>query len=211
VRREIVRVPAEVARTALGFDPAQKLLVVFGGSQGASALNGWAREHLAELAAEGVQVCCVTGPGKGEPETLALKSKTGATVRVQFLPFSDRVAELLSAADLVVSRAGAGTLAELVRCAAPAILIPFPSAADDHQRANAAYFAAQGGGLVVEQAQLAQLRAEVFNLLGDDERRQGLRENLQRLDRENSLGLLVSELEQLTGASVVAPVETGVR
>jgi UDP-N-acetylglucosamine--N-acetylmuramyl-(pentapeptide) pyrophosphoryl-undecaprenol N-acetylglucosamine transferase len=209
VRREIVRVPADVARAALGFDPTQQLLVVFGGSQGASALNGWVREHLGELAAAGVQVCCVTGPGKGEAETLALQSKTGASVRVQFLPFSDRVAELLSAADLVVSRAGAGTLAELVRCAAPAILIPFPSAADDHQRANAAYFAQQGGGLVVEQTQLARLRAEVFVLLGDDARRQALREALQRLGRENSLELLVNELEQLTGAATISPLETG--
>ena len=57
-----------------------------------------------------------------------------------FTPFCDQVAELLSAADLVVSRAGAGTIAELIRCATPAILVPYPQAADNHQAANAAFF-----------------------------------------------------------------------
>ena len=201
VRREIVRIPAESARAALGFDPAQKLLVIFGGSQGASALNGWAREHLAALAAEGVQLCCVTGPGKGEPETLALKTKTGAAVRAMFIPFSDRVAELLSAADLVVSRAGAGTLAELVRCETPAILIPFPHAADDHQRANASFFERQGAGIVVEQTNLAGLRAEVFDLIFNDGLLRKFRGNLRRMDRENSLEVMLRDLEQLTSPS----------
>src|SRR5882762_10189658 len=97
-----------------------------------------------------------------------------------FVPFSDRVAELLSAADLVVARAGAGTLAELIRCEAPAILVPFPSAADDHQRANAAYFEQHGGGLVLEQTDLAQLQEKVFALILNDGLLRGFRANLRR-------------------------------
>ena len=202
VRREIARHATADARRALGFNPAQRLLVIFGGSQGASALNNWAHKHLPEFAAQGVQVCCVTGPGKGESETLGLPSKTGATVRAQFLPFSDRVAELLSAADLVISRAGAGTIAELVRCETPAILIPFPHAADDHQRANAAYFQQQGGGLVVEQTKLAELQAMTFSTLFDEPRLAEFRANLHRMDRDNPLSAMVSDLEQLTSSSV---------
>lgn len=195
VRREIVRSSVTTARIALDFDPAQKLLVIFGGSQGASALNVWARENFALLAIEGVQLCCVTGLGKGESETLLLPSKTGAPVRARFVSFCDRVAELLSAADLVVSRAGAGTLAELVRCEAPAILVPFPHAADDHQRANAAFFAQQGAGLVLEQKKLAELWPMALSLLFDELRLENFRANLRRLDQENALELMLADLE----------------
>jgi UDP-N-acetylglucosamine--N-acetylmuramyl-(pentapeptide) pyrophosphoryl-undecaprenol N-acetylglucosamine transferase len=126
-----------------------------------------------------------------------LKTKTGAPVRAVFTPFSDRMAELMSAADLVVSRAGAGTLAELIRCETPAILIPYPQAADDHQRANAAYFERQGGGIVVSQSQLAQLHPEVLDVIFNDWLLRKFRGNLQRMDRANSLDLMLGDLEAI--------------
>ena len=197
VRREIVRHPQAAARNALGFDPNQRLLVVLGGSQGAASLNDWARGHLATFAAEGIQVCVVTGLGKGQEGQVALKTKTGATVRASFLPFCDRMSELMSAADLVVSRAGAGTLAELIRCETPAILVPYPQAADDHQRANAAYFERQGGGIMVSQLQLGQLHAEVMDVMFNDWLLRKFRGNLKRMDRANSLDLMLGDLEEL--------------
>lgn len=195
VRREILRQPAAAARSALGLDPALKTLVILGGSQGSGALNDWVHASLEALAAEGVQVYCVTGLGKGQDRVAELKSKTGLPVRAHFVAFSDRIGELLSAADLVVSRAGAGTLAELIRCETPAILVPYPQAADDHQRANAAFFEQQGGGLVVEQARLATMRAEVLAMLSNDWLMRQFRSNLQRMDRANSLELMLRDLE----------------
>ena len=195
VRREIYRHAQSAARAALGFDANQRLLVVLGGSQGASPLNDWMRSHLNTLAAEGIQVCVVTGLGKGNDDTTELKSKTGAAVKAVFMPFCDRMAELMSAADLVVTRAGAGTLAELIRCETPAILIPYPHAADDHQRANAAYFERQGGGIVVSQTQLGQLHAEVLDVIFNDWLLRKFRSNLQRMDRANSLDLMLGDLE----------------
>jgi UDP-N-acetylglucosamine--N-acetylmuramyl-(pentapeptide) pyrophosphoryl-undecaprenol N-acetylglucosamine transferase len=197
VRREIVRLPQTSARHALGLDPNQRLLVVLGGSQGAASLNDWARSQLQMLAAEGIQVYVVTGLGKGDDGMVELKTKTGAPVRAVFTPFSDRMAELMSAADLVVSRAGAGTLAELIRCETPAILIPYPQAADDHQRANAAYFERQGGGIVVSQSQLAQLHPEVLDVIFNDWLLRKFRGNLQRMDRANSLDLMLGDLEAI--------------
>lgn len=198
VRREIVKQPQAAARAALGLDPNQRLLVVLGGSQGASSLNDWARAQLGFFAAEGIQVYCVTGLGKGQANTVELPAKSGAAVRAHFVAFSDRMAELMSAADLVVSRAGAGTLAELIRCETPAILIPYPQAADDHQRANAAFFERQGGGIVVAQTQLAQLHAEVLDTIFNDWLLRKFRANLQRMDRANSLELMLADLEELT-------------
>lgn len=197
VRREIQRVPAAAARRELGFDPAQRVLVVLGGSQGSSPLNDWTRANLPSLAAEGIQVYCVTGLGKGPAEQQALASKAGAPVRAVFEPFSDRIALLLSAADLVLSRAGAGTIAELIRCETPAVLVPYPHAADDHQRANAAYFEQQGGGWVVPQERLASLRSELVDLILNDRLLRQFRDNLRRLDRANALDLIVADLEAI--------------
>ena len=137
------------------------------------------------------------GLGKGRDGVTEHRAKTGATVRAEFVAFSDRIGALLSAADLVVSRAGAGTLAELIRCETPAILVPYPQAADDHQRANAAFFERQGGGIVVEQALLAGLQAEVFDIIFNDRLLRQFRGNLQRMDRANSLELMLRDLEQL--------------
>lgn len=208
VRREIVRLPQPAARAALGLDPNQRLLVVLGGSQGASSLNDWARQHVQTFAAEGIQLYVVTGLGKGREGMLELKTKAGAPVRTVFMPFSDRMAELLSAADLVVSRAGAGTLAELIRCETPAILVPYPQAADDHQRENAAYFERQGGGFVVAQGRLGQLHAEVLDVIFNDWLLRKFRSNLQRMDRASSLDLMLDDLERLVGgddAAAAAP------
>jgi UDP-N-acetylglucosamine--N-acetylmuramyl-(pentapeptide) pyrophosphoryl-undecaprenol N-acetylglucosamine transferase len=197
VRREIHRQAQAAARAALGFDANQRLLVILGGSQGASPLNEWARSQLNTFAAEGIQVCVVTGLGKGRDGAVELKTRTGTPVKALFLPFCDRMGELMSAADLVVSRAGAGTLAELIRCETPAILIPYPQAADDHQRANAAYFERQGGGIVIPQAQLGQLRAEVLDVIFNDWLLRKFRGNLQRMDRANSLDLMLGDLEDI--------------
>ncbi|HEY4988166.1 MAG TPA: UDP-N-acetylglucosamine--N-acetylmuramyl-(pentapeptide) pyrophosphoryl-undecaprenol N-acetylglucosamine transferase, partial [Opitutaceae bacterium] len=132
VRSEIVRFPSVSARLALGLHPTQKVVVILGGSQGATSLNAWARAKFESLAMEGIQLYCVTGLGKAAEETVLVRSRTGDLVKAVFVPFSDRIAELMSAADLVISRAGAGTIAELIRCEVPAILIPYPHAASDH-------------------------------------------------------------------------------
>jgi len=197
VRSEIARIPRDAARALLGVAPAQKLLVLFGGSQGSTALNDWLRENLVALASEGVQIWCVTGLGKGEAGVRELHAKNGTVVRAWFEPFTDRVGTLLSAADLVLGRAGAGTLAELVRCETPAILIPYPHAADNHQLANAAYFEQQGGGLAVPEPALATLRQEVLDVIFNDWLLNKFRVNLHRMSQENTIDTIVQDLEDL--------------
>jgi UDP-N-acetylglucosamine--N-acetylmuramyl-(pentapeptide) pyrophosphoryl-undecaprenol N-acetylglucosamine transferase len=197
VRREITRHLQTAVREALGLDPNQKLLVVLGGSQGSGALNEWVRGQLAALAAEGIQVYCVTGLGKGRDDVAELKTKNGVPVRSTFVAFCDRMAELMSAADLVVSRAGAGTLAELIRCETPAILVPYPHAADNHQQANALYFERQGGGIVVDETRLPQLGAEVHDIIFNEWLLKKFRANLRRMDRANPLELMLADLEEV--------------
>ncbi len=160
-----------------------------------------------DLAALGVQLACVTGLGKGEAEFSTHPGQGGAMVRSAWIPFCDDVAGLLSAADLVVARAGAGSLAEFARIGSPAILIPYPQAADDHQRANAAYFAEQGGGVVLEQNSLAQLTPLATSLLLDDARLDALRAALGRLAAAPALDSGTSELRMAARDEIAALVE----
>ena len=196
VRREITRLPREEACRQLGLDPARKVLAIFGGSQGATALNEWARRELPQLAFEGTQLYCVTGLGKGSAEVLPLKTGDRAPVNAVFVPFSDQVAALLSAADLVVARAGAGSIAEMIRCETPSVVIPYPHAADDHQRANAQWLEQHGGTVVVDQAKLqSELGDVVRALLSDDARRATMRAALRKLDEASPLSVILDDLE----------------
>lgn len=197
VRKEIVRQSRNEARVALGLDPQQSVLVILGGSQGASKLNDWARQKTQSLAFEGVQVYCVTGLGKGDVGEKVLNSRTGQPVKMTFVAFSDQMGVLLSAADLVISRAGAGTIAELIRCQTPAILVPYPHAADNHQWANARYFEQQGGGIVISQDHIGDLTREVRDVIFNEWLMRKFRGNLQRMDRANSLDEMLDDLEEL--------------
>ncbi len=208
VRQEIARLARDDARARLGIEPSQKLLVLLGGSQGSGNLNQWAEQNLVALAHEGIQVYCITGLGKGSEGVRELHDKSGRVVRSRFESFSDRVGVLMSAADLVLSRAGAGTLAELVRCETPAILIPYPHAADNHQWANAAYFEQQGGGVVVADHALAGLRQEVLDIIFNDWLLNKFHTNLHRMSQENSIDTIVHDLEDLASGPPPRPLES---
>lgn len=197
VRREFRRSSRAQARAALGFDPSQKLLLILGGSLGAGRLNNWVRQHVEFFAQEGVQLYCVTGLGKGVEGSFEHRSRRGQVVRSHFTPFTDRMADLLSAADLVVSRAGAGTIAELIRCQVPALLIPYPLAADDHQRANASYFERQGGGIALDESQIPNLHREVMDVIFNDWLLNKFILNIRRMDREDTLDQMIRDLELL--------------
>lgn len=196
VRAEIARRSRPEAVRSLGLNPAHKVLVVFGGSQGAAPLNNWARDAVRDLASIGVQVACVSGIGKGDAEFSVHAGPDGVEVRSVMIPFCDDVASLLSAADIVVARAGAGSLAEFARLGVPAVLVPFPQAADDHQRANADYFEKQGAGVVSPQERIGELTTIVKDLLASPDKLSGLRDGLLKLDRAAALDFIMDDLEQ---------------
>ncbi len=197
VRSEFKRLSRSDAKATLGFDPMKKLLVVFGGSQGAESLNQWARESLDTLSAAGIQMLCLTGM-QGESTNGADRSAAASgEARMVFQAFSDRMAETLSAADLAVSRAGAGSIAELARCRTPSFLVPYPLAADDHQRVNAKRLEESGGGLKVENSDLNTLLDRVVSLLGDDAGLGRMRACLETLDPSNPQSTMAADLERI--------------
>ncbi|MGN0860920.1 MAG: UDP-N-acetylglucosamine--N-acetylmuramyl-(pentapeptide) pyrophosphoryl-undecaprenol N-acetylglucosamine transferase [Candidatus Spyradosoma sp.] len=197
VRREIRALPKAEARGRLGLPATGKLVAVFGGSQGATPLNDWIFSAWEKFSDAGVSVLCVTGPGKDVPEPVRERvSPSGAKTVARFIPFCDAMADALSAADLVVSRAGAGTLAECIACRVPAVLVPYPFAADDHQTANAKYYQEKGAGIFVPQTEIGTLTATALDVVADDALLARFRGNMDLLALEYVWDNVVSDLEQ---------------
>jgi len=197
VREEIKHVLKADAWERLQILVPNKLLVVIGGSQGASVLNEWVIENFEKLAAIGVTVYCVTGLGKNEENTISHVTKDGQEIHAYFIPFSDAMGDVISAADLVISRAGAGSIAEIIRCRASAILVPYPYAADDHQQANALMHEQHGAGVLVRQNMIETLFAEVRNLIFNDWLLSKFKSNLTRLDGVDSGQAIGDDIEAL--------------
>jgi UDP-N-acetylglucosamine--N-acetylmuramyl-(pentapeptide) pyrophosphoryl-undecaprenol N-acetylglucosamine transferase len=191
----------------LGIKVTNKLLVLIGGSQGAAALNGWVVDNFETLAKSGISVYCVTGLGKNSAGSLQKISSEGEGVSATFVPFSDQMGDVISAADLIISRAGAGSIAEIIRCRAPSILIPYPFAADDHQQANALMHERHGAGVVLAQDDLDQLLGEVEGLVFNDWILGKFKSNLERLDRFDSGERIATDIEELCAARALAAAD----
>ncbi|MGB0372602.1 MAG: UDP-N-acetylglucosamine--N-acetylmuramyl-(pentapeptide) pyrophosphoryl-undecaprenol N-acetylglucosamine transferase [Opitutales bacterium] len=200
VRREFRRIAKEVSRERLGLPRDGKVLTILGGSQGAHSLNTWARDHFETLAEMHVHLYCVTGIGQGTTGVFERRLENRGSVFAHFVPFTDQMAEVMSASDLVISRAGAGTLAELIRSRVPSILIPYPYAADNHQDANARFHEQQGGGIMLNQNRLDQLFHEVEDLLFNDWLLAKFQKNLALLDDQYALSKTTRDLELLVSS-----------
>jgi UDP-N-acetylglucosamine--N-acetylmuramyl-(pentapeptide) pyrophosphoryl-undecaprenol N-acetylglucosamine transferase len=122
--------------------------------------------------------------------------------RVTVAPFIDDMAAAYGAADLVIGRAGAMTLAELAVLGRPAILIPLPTAANDHQRRNAEAFGAAGGAIVLPQAEATpeRLAELVEDTLVDRHRLGAMASAMRALGRPGAASAIVDRLEALANA-----------
>jgi UDP-N-acetylglucosamine--N-acetylmuramyl-(pentapeptide) pyrophosphoryl-undecaprenol N-acetylglucosamine transferase len=144
-------------------------LLVLGGSQGARVFARLIPAALAALAPEQSRDLAVAQQCRPEDLDQARKSYDGLALPAELAAFFTDVAERLAISHLVISRSGASTVAELAAAGRPAILLPYPHATDDHQTANAAAFAAAGGGWVMPEAEATpeRLAARLAQLLAD--------------------------------------------
>jgi UDP-N-acetylglucosamine--N-acetylmuramyl-(pentapeptide) pyrophosphoryl-undecaprenol N-acetylglucosamine transferase len=138
-RSDLGTLPSEQAKLNLGLNPDKKTILVFGGSQGSATLNKAVTEALNRLAPE-YNLIWQTGQ-----EGLFQNPPANVLVR----KFFEDMGTVYSASDLVFCRAGAMTLTELAAVGLPAVLIPFPYAAEDHQRLNALSWAQTGAAIMV--------------------------------------------------------------
>ncbi len=140
VRKEIMEIDKEQARKNLGFSKDKFTLVAFGGSRGAMSINRAMLEVVEKYKNEDIQIIWITGESgheeiKNELEKHVTTDKIKCKLHI--LSYMFNIEEALAAADLAVCRAGASTLSELALLGLPAILVPYPYAAENHQEKNA--------------------------------------------------------------------------
>ncbi len=167
------------------------VIAIAGGSQGAVAVNQLVRDCAPSWLEAGFWIVHQTGENDRDVNTLQHSHYFP-------LPFYDNMAGLFQRANLVISRAGAGTLTELAITQTPSILIPYPYAAEKHQDYNANVFAAKGAALVFLQDKLTaeMLENTVFDLLNSPEKLQNMAEGASSLavrDSGDKLANLVRE------------------
>lgn len=180
VRPEFRPGDAAACRAALGLDPNRPVLLVTGGSQGASGLNDLVIGALPLLAKQApeLQLFHLTGPTDAEKVT-----KACATYKIKAIvhPFFSEMHLALGAANVAVSRAGASSLAELAAMELPAVLVPFPAATDNHQYFNARALERTGAAGLLEQKQTTAdiLASKIVELTRNETLRANMRVALQ--------------------------------
>lgn len=195
VRPEVLGQDPAAARRRLGLPVAGRVVLMFAGSRGSAVFVGLLREFARRLT-EG-HLLFVSGVDH-HPAALRAAGDAGPQVRV--VPYLTEVGDGLAAADVVVCRAGAMTLAELAAVGRASVLIPSPHVTHRHQDANAAVFAAAGAALVLEEAGLdgGRLAGAVLGLLGDPARRAAMAAAARGLAQPDGLGRMV---EAIAGAA----------
>ncbi len=200
IRREFLahveeRDPAGTARTG-------RRLLIFGGSQGARAINGAVIEGLSSLMRHLPDVTITHQTGEADHQRVS-EAYGRAGIHAEVVPFLYDMPRALLAADLVVARAGAMTIAELTACGKPAILIPLPTAIYDHQTKNARAMEAGGGALVLPQADLtgARLSESIVSLFQSPGQLQAMRENSWQMRRIDAAEVIVRECYNLMGVT----------
>jgi UDP-N-acetylglucosamine--N-acetylmuramyl-(pentapeptide) pyrophosphoryl-undecaprenol N-acetylglucosamine transferase len=189
--RHSAAVPRDEARRRFGLPEEGRVLLVFGGSLGAAALNEAALGAFADAGPSVLHLC-------GERYLPELE---GRVVRPDYrlLAWTDDFAAALSGADLVLARSG-GSVWEVAAAGRPAILVPSPNVTADHQTKNARYFEAAGGAVVIPEDELSRVAEVVRELLANDGRLAAMGEAMRHAAKPDAADQIAEELISLAAA-----------
>ncbi len=182
-------------------DRAMHTVCVLGGSQGAREINRAVIEALPIFENSGIRLRFIHQTGTQDFESVA-DAYRQHSVQAEVAPFFDDILVRFIASDLVVARAGAGTLAELALCGRASILIPYPFAAGDHQKKNALMFVGQGAAQLLESHELnsAVLAQQIIDLIGAPERLQQMSQQARLLAHPQAAQIIVDECCRMVAA-----------
>jgi UDP-N-acetylglucosamine--N-acetylmuramyl-(pentapeptide) pyrophosphoryl-undecaprenol N-acetylglucosamine transferase len=175
-------------------------VLIFGGSQGSHAINVACMEAAPLLARSDRRLAITHQTGERDLELVRdAYRRAGLDARVE--PFLFAMHREITGADLVISRAGATTIAELTAAGKPAVLVPLPTAADDHQRKNAELLRAAGAVDVIEERDLTgpALAARVFDLTANRSRLDAMSAAARRMARPDAARVIVDRVLELAG------------
>lgn len=188
-----VKLSREDAKRQLGFNPNRPLVVVVGGSLGARTINDSMKFAVGGLLKSGVSVLWQTGKLYADECRDAVSSIDDANLQVT--PFVGRMDLAYRAADLMVSRAGASTISELQLVGMPAVLVPSPNVAEDHQRKNAEALSVRDAAVMILDKDCREKLGDVVTeLLREPSRRDALAANVRAMASEGADEAIVDEI-----------------
>jgi UDP-N-acetylglucosamine--N-acetylmuramyl-(pentapeptide) pyrophosphoryl-undecaprenol N-acetylglucosamine transferase len=182
-------------------DSSVHTVCVLGGSQGAREINSAMIGALPVFKNSGMRLRFIHQTGVQDAERVTAAYQQHG-LQAEVAPFFDNMLERFIESDLVIARAGAGTLAELAVCSRASILIPYPFAAGDHQKKNAQMFAQQGAALLLESHELnsAVLAQQVLDVIGSSERLRHMSQQARLLAQPQAAQIIVDECCRLAAA-----------
>lgn len=185
----------EEAKESLGFDPSRPLVLIVGGSLGARTINESVAASVDSLTENGVQLLWQTGKSYAQSEAVKASEGRDGVTATTFITEMDRA---YRAADLVVSRAGAGSISELQLLGKAAILVPSPNVAEDHQRKNAMALVEHGAAVMIPDDECrSRLAGEIKSLITDSDRRKTLSDNIRSMALRDSDEKIVDTVLEL--------------
>jgi UDP-N-acetylglucosamine--N-acetylmuramyl-(pentapeptide) pyrophosphoryl-undecaprenol N-acetylglucosamine transferase len=181
------------AKRSLGFDPDKPLVLSLGGSLGARAINEALKTVVPASLSKDVQWIWQCG-GLYIKELVETVEKNEGLLLTDFI---NDMPQAYSAADLIIARAGAGTISELCLVGKPSILIPSPNVAEDHQTHNARSISDKHAAVLLEEKEIDGLGGQLERLIADANARETLASNLIQLARPNATKDIVEEIKRL--------------
>ena len=200
VRQNLVEcgVTKQQAKEAFGLDPDKRTVLIIGGSLGARTVNESVLQHLNDIrSAQHVQFIWQTGKYYSQSITDTLR-KESPVKNLKVMDFVSDMAAAYSAADLVISRAGASSISELCLLHKPSILVPSPNVAEDHQTKNALALSSKGAALLVKDDEaVTTLIPLALQTVEDDLKLKALGENAGKLSYRDSAKVIAEEVIKL--------------
>jgi UDP-N-acetylglucosamine--N-acetylmuramyl-(pentapeptide) pyrophosphoryl-undecaprenol N-acetylglucosamine transferase len=191
------KVTREEALRSLGLDTQKKTIMLVGGSLGARTINESVIQHLDDIRDSGLQFIWQTGKYYSQQIAEELKLK-GKPDNLYVTDFITDMGAAYQAADLVISRSGAGSISEFCLLGKPVILVPSPNVAEDHQTKNAMALVMRDAALIVTDAEAPQkLIPLAIVTVNDTEKLASLRENVLKLALPDSAEIIAKEVIKL--------------
>lgn len=196
-RISIIKQNREQATDLLGLDPSRKTIFVFGGSRGASSINR-AFIGAAKILESRKDLQFLIQTGKRD-YSMVLNAINALDVRCKVFEYVDNIGIAYRASDLIVSRAGAATIAEINAIGLPSILIPYPYALGEHQKANATILAEHGAALVIEDRELTphRLAEAILDLISDQDKLNRMSQRSLELGRQDAANDIAAHILDL--------------
>ena len=184
----------------LGLTNGKRLVTFVAGSLGSDSLNNKVKNYLMNIKDKDYEVVYITG----KMHYQAFTKNTSFPSNVKVLPYVEQLPGLLKISDIVVSRAGAGSLSEILALQIPSIIIPSPNVANNHQYYNAKELLDKGCISMIEESNLTskKLEEEIDSLLDDVRKRSHLKAMMQKESTFNSASIIYTEIKKLTGSDV---------